>query len=90
MPKFRKRPVEIEAMQYREGMNSRDEIVEWSGGVVYQIPGALYGPGFADRLLVRTLEGAMTVSPGDWVIRGVVGEFYPCKPDIFDLTYEAV
>jgi hypothetical protein len=39
---------------------------------------------------IRTLEGNMYVMPGDWIIKGVKGEFYPCKPDIFELTYEAV
>ncbi|MGO2311675.1 MAG: hypothetical protein ACTH6A_06595 [Brachybacterium tyrofermentans] len=42
------------------------------------------------ELMIRTLEGDMRVAVGDWVIRGVRGEFYPCKPDIFDATYEAV
>lgn len=36
---------------------------------------------------IHTLEGTVTTSPGDWIIRGVLGEFYPCKPDVFDLTY---
>ncbi len=42
------------------------------------------------RITICTLEGAMSASPGDWIIRGVAGEFYPCKPDIFDATYEVV
>ena len=41
-------------------------------------------------LAINTLEGTMTASPGDWIIRGVAGEFYACKPDIFEATYEAV
>lgn len=41
------------------------------------------------ELRIETLEGDMLVSPGDWVIRGVKGEYYPCKPDIFEATYEA-
>jgi hypothetical protein len=45
---------------------------------------SLDGPSLA----LDTLEGTMTASPGDWIIRGVQGEFYPCKPDIFDATYE--
>ena len=40
--------------------------------------------------VISTLEGDMEVSPGDWIIKGVVGEFYPCKPDIFEKTYEKV
>lgn len=42
------------------------------------------------RYFIRTLEGHHEVSPGDWIITGVKGERYPCKPDIFELTYEAV
>jgi hypothetical protein len=41
-------------------------------------------------LLLATLEGVMQAKPGDWIIRGVQGEFYPCKPDIFEQTYEAI
>jgi hypothetical protein len=42
-----------------------------------------------DRPVIHTLEGVLTASPGDWIIKGVQGEFYPCKPDIFEATYEA-
>ena len=45
---------------------------------------------FGDKIQVRTLEGVMTASPGDYIIRGVDGELYPCKPDIFEKTYEKV
>lgn len=44
----------------------------------------------ADPLILETLEGPLTVSPGDWIIQGVKGELYPCKPDIFATTYEPV
>ena len=43
-----------------------------------------------DGLSIKTLEGTMVATPGDWIIRGVAGEIYPCKPDIFEATYEAV
>jgi hypothetical protein len=43
-----------------------------------------------EDLLIPTLEGDMLAVPGDWIIRGIKGEFYPCKPDIFEATYEAV
>jgi hypothetical protein len=46
--------------------------------------------GIMDRLVIKTLEGEMTASVGDYIIRGVNGEFYPCKPDIFSKTYEEV
>ena len=72
MPKFRKKPVVIEAERF-DGVN---------------LPhGTLREPG-ATETYIDTLEGRMTVSVGDWVIRGVKGEFYPCKPDIFAATYE--
>ena len=52
------------------------------------VPGEVYTDG--DKLLIVTPEGVMTASPGDWIIRGLNGELYPCKPDIFAATYEAV
>lgn len=65
-----------------------DEIVAWMDSATGRFTAA-NGNGDA-RLTIETLEGDMTVSPGDYVIRGVRGEFYPCKPDIFKATYEAV
>jgi hypothetical protein len=82
MPKFRKKPVEIEARQFIEGAG--DEIAEWCGGMYGD--SFVYGPCVA----INTLEGVMRALPGDWIIRGVAGEFYPCKPEIFRATYELV
>lgn len=76
MPFFRKKPVVIEAVQYT-GPNF-DEIEEFCGG------DAEFRDG---ELLVATLEGPLHATPGDWIIRGVAGEFYPCKPSIFEVTY---
>lgn len=76
--RYRKKPVVIEAMQYDGTFPLaflRDD---------EQI-GAGEQPG---TLAIRTLEGVMTVQMGDWIIRGVKGELYPCKPDIFEATYE--
>lgn len=81
MSKFRKKPVVIEA-EFYEG---DDEAV---ARVRTFVGKELDGNG--RDLFIPTLEGTMVVSPGDWVIKGVKGEFYPCKPDIFDATYEAV
>ena len=79
MAKFRKRPVVIEARQYtREGI-AAEAVAEWSGGTQYN-----------DGLHIQTPEGEMLASYGDWVICGVKGEFYPCKPDIFESIYEEV
>lgn len=85
MPRFRKKPVEIEAMLYpgvRE-LNDALEVFRWleEHGQAHHHDGGL---------VIETLEGDMKASPGDWIIRGVQGEFYPCKPDIFDATYEPV
>lgn len=80
MSKFRKRPVVIEAVQFSFSA------AEWPAGVERQAEGekgTMYG-------YIQTLEGRMIVSDGDWVITGVNGERYPCKPDIFEKTYEAV
>jgi hypothetical protein len=80
MAKFRKKPVVIEAMQYR-GDNAA-EVLAWANAecVAYQPT--------SSTLTVKTLEGEMTVYPLSWLIRGVQGELYPCKPDIFAATYE--
>ena len=82
--KFRKRPVEVEAMEYDGSAASQRAIVAWTNGVAVQMGGVPH------NLVIRTLEGNHLASPGDWIIRGVAGEFYPCKPDIFARTYEAV
>lgn len=69
---------------------------EWFPAVVQETTpdGPDWGAGsvcsMGDKLYIGTLEGTMTVSPGDWIIRGVKGELYPCKPDIFFATYEPV
>ena len=78
--KFRKKPVEIEAMQY-DGRNVA-EIMVWMGA-------SESSESFTDDdLTIKTLEGDMRATSGDWIIKGVKGEFYPCKPDIFEATYE--
>lgn len=80
--RFRKKPVVIEAIQH-VSMESGD-----LARVFVFVGTAL--PHSGTSLLIPTLEGIMTASLGDWIIRGVKGELYPCKPDIFDATYEAV
>ena len=87
--KFRKKPVVIEANQFDGSSTGKTEIEDWMGG-----------KGFNRRHVrtqdlgrvveIPTLEGVMTASAGDWIICGVKGEFYPCKSDIFEATYEAV
>jgi hypothetical protein len=94
MPKFRKKPVVIEARQFHGTHENAQDIIDWmnaanphfdeSDSATWTVS-HYYG-----ELKIRTLEGEMTANPGDWIIKGVQGEFYPCKPDIFDETYEAV
>lgn len=82
--KYRKKPVVIEAIQYN-GKNE-DEIEMFVGDALLGIDGAFDNP----YLYIATLEGTMTASKGDYIIKGVDGEFYPCKPDIFKKTYEEI
>ncbi|KQT59988.1 hypothetical protein ASG52_19880 [Methylobacterium sp. Leaf456] len=80
MPKFRKKPVEIEAVLYCGQFNT--EIRPWLISANVQCK--------SDHAIIRTLEGDMRCEVGDWIIRGVKGELYPCKPDIFAATYDPV
>lgn len=77
--KYRKLPVEIEAVQWT-GSNHQ-EIEDFVKRAITIVEPDLY---------IETLEGTMMASQGDWIIKGVKGEFYPCKPDIFEETYELV
>lgn len=90
MGSYRKKPVVIEAFQMTP--ENRETNVNWPEwlhaawqkerqelGSVCDVDGELY---------IETLEGSLRVSPGDWIIQGVQGELYPCKPDIFEATYE--
>lgn len=83
--KYRKKPVVIEAIQYT-GPNI-NEVAEFVGEDL-ELMGR-YLPD-SDYYEIETLEGTMRADHGDWIIKGVNGEFYPCKPDIFAKTYEAV
>ena len=89
MARYRKIPVEVDAIHYT-GTNL-SEVSEWLGlhGRVEEkrLPGP--GRGMHDGIEIRTLEGTMTASVGDWIIRGAQGELYSCKPGIFDVTYES-
>ena len=85
--KFRKKPVVIEAVQwFKDG--DHPAVIHSSAMHAKPIsPGILYP---SNKRYIKTLEGNMGVTPGDWIIRGVKGELYPCKPDIFEATYESV
>ncbi len=93
MPLYRKKPVVIEAWQWNGRLDVKPDwlivaandpkesvVIVGTGCVVRQ----------RDKLLIGTLEGTMTASLTDWIIRGVKGEIYPCRKDIFESTYEKV
>lgn len=88
--KYRKKPVVIDAIQYTG--NNDYEISKWSNNLVYSSPvlEPTENNPSGSYLQIKTLEGVMTAIVGDWIIKGVNGEFYPCKPDIFEKTYERV
>ena len=83
--KFRKKPVVIEARRLQEP-ETPQELAFWCGGRVCGVGEV----GKKVWLEIDTLEGTHRADYGDWIIQGVKGEFYPCKPDIFDMTYEKV
>lgn len=97
--KFRKKPVTIEAMQWGGSPVEAIEIIKWmtehNTVAEYSAPQpeiitdkGFKIPGCTARIYISTLEGTMVAVSGDFIIKGVQGEFYPCKPDIFEQTYE--
>lgn len=86
---FRKKPVIIQAVQWDGSTESGERIATTPGFESVQIH-AEKDDSRPPRLVCPTLEGVLLASPGDWIIRGVRGEVYPCKPNIFADTYEAV
>jgi len=86
MALYRKKPVVIEALHWDGTVSAATMVIDWMlalGGTA-----RYHDDDLPPSLHIDTLEGTMTAAPGDWVIQGVKGEFYPCKPDIFDATYE--
>ena len=88
--KYRKKPVTIEAMHFEKGSapGIGYEIAAWCGGRFNTDVKPSDHTDVRYTISIPTLEGVMTAAEGDWVIRGVQGEFYPCKPEIFEATYE--
>ena len=87
--KARKKPVVIEFIQYDGTPESNREIIDWTRGS--KTPATMDKNMYDQRQLsIETLEGAHWVTKGDYVIKGVAGEFYPCKPEIFEQTYEEI
>lgn len=92
MQKFRKKPVVIEAMEWDQTKNRFDIMMsDWKGfsDVVTAFETSASGK-IVSSLRLKTLEGTLNVSDGDYIIKGVKGEFYPCKSDIFHKTYDRV
>lgn len=85
MPRYRKKPVVIEARIFN-GWNY-PELNDWVTGEDHVYPSWIHQ---YEELIIPTLEGTMKASKGDYIIKGIKGEFYPCKPDIFENTYELI
>jgi hypothetical protein len=87
MAKYRKKPVVIEAWQ---NVQPPSEVrPQWLMDAIERGEVVLHTPKPHPIFTIKTLEGAMTAGVCDWIIRGVKGEVYPCKPDIFEATYDA-
>lgn len=89
MTKYKKKPVEIDAWKW-DGSEESNKLISsipnFKGSIV-----SVTDEGVTTTVIhIYTLEGTMTATVGDYIIRGVKGEFYPCKPDIFEMTYESV
>ena len=95
--KYRKKPVAIEAWQFTK-KNFAEGVPRWiryigEEGNLKDNKAVVLWSQYGGKVIageIKTLEGIMTVSENDWIIKGINGEFYPCKPDIFEATYEAV
>lgn len=89
MPMFTKKPVTIQARQFTNENNQA--LLDWINGGNQDREAYELGRGidYENALIIPTLEGDHRADIGDWIIQGVKGEFYPCKPDIFEATYDA-
>ena len=84
MARYRKKPVVVEAFQFFGESNTNPYIPDWFVDAVLAHT-IVAGP---DHIVIKTLEGEMRCGVGDWIIKGIQGEICPCKPDIFEATYE--
>ena len=88
MSKFRKKPVVVDAWRWNgEPLIASAGTPEWISAPAVRVVHFVNG---STNLEIKTLEGCMIANIGDWIIKGVKGELYPCKPDIFEATYETV
>ena len=85
--RYRKKPIEIEAIQFTR--DNVEEIKEFTEGNAFNFrtERSINGKSYCE---IKILEGTMTATEGDYIIKGVTGAFYPCKPDVFEKTYELV
>ncbi len=81
MPRFRKKLIEIEAIQFKKDRSNIDEVRNFLFGAMWYTKD--------NDFIIHTLEGDNLVKPGDWIIK-FAGEFHSCRPDVFDLTYELI
>lgn len=84
--KFKKKPIVIEATKFMGGFSFDEMLVEWGK----PFASSSHYVEISNTLTIKTLEGAMLADIGDYIIKGIKGEFYPCKPDIFEISYELV
>lgn len=84
--KYKTKPVEIEAIKYQAEFGS-NRVMNWLAQQGADVSGWTFHDG---EISIPTLEGVMKASDGDFIIKGLKGEFYPCKPDIFEMKYEEV
>lgn len=82
--KYKTKPVEIEAVQWTG--NNTDEVIAFASQGIREVQEDFLGT----ELIIKTLEGDMHAIPNDYIIKGLKGEYYPCKPDIFEMKYEKV
>ena len=88
--RFRKRPVVIDAFRWTGDLNQAED-PDWAVEAIVRGLIAFENSGTPDvAIVITTSEGRMRANRGDWIIRGIKGEFYPCKPDVFEATYERV
>lgn len=84
MEKYRKKPIVVEAIQYIEDTHTLHLLADFMGTVETKVVEGV------TKLVVKTLEGEITANQGDYIIKGIKGEFYPCREDIFEETYDKV
>lgn len=88
MAKYRKKPVVIEAYQLPATDMDSEVTQAYPPWLLQGLQDGTLKPVDKGAVLIPTLEGSMRADAGDWIIKGVKGELYPCKPDIFEATYE--